>query len=126
MIFRAATPDDMGFIVETFALTIRRLSTQVEGLPKERFDRMIHNLLANGWKAAVAEVEGFLLGWIAYRAANELAWFYVRDQERGKGVGKALLKWAGIDTTKTFVSPFLPNRGVRRFRINHRPFECVV
>lgn len=125
MIIRSAEPDDMGYIVETFALTIRRLSTQVEGLSKERVGKLIPNLLANGWQAMVGESDGLLIGWVVYRGPSELAWFYVRDMARGKGVGKALLSHAGIDMTKTFLSPFLPNRGVRRFRINHRPFECV-
>jgi GNAT superfamily N-acetyltransferase len=126
MICRPATADDMDFIVETFCKTFRAASTHAEGVPKERMPRLILNLLANGWTATICEADGMIIGWLVSGVKNRLAWMYVRDLFRGQGVAKFMLKHAGIDTGKTFVSPFLPNRLARRCRIDLRPFECLV
>ncbi len=140
MIVRASTPDDLGFILETFARSFRAASTHAEGLSKEQVSRLVTNLLARGWAASVCEDEEMIIGWAIHGGPgasfdvrdpafkmnlNHLAWFYVRDLFRGQGVGKYLLKWANVDTSKAITSPFLPNREPRRFRINHRPFECL-
>jgi GNAT superfamily N-acetyltransferase len=126
MICRPATADDIPFLVDSFVPQFQRQSTHADGLGFEKCARLLTNLLANGWRATVAELEGMIIGWTVHGAApNRLAWVYVRDMFRGQGVMKALFKAAGTDAARTFESPFLPNRGARRWRIHHRPYECV-
>jgi hypothetical protein len=125
MICRPATPDDMGFIAETFLRSVRLASTHVEGLENGQVVSLLMNLLANGWTATVCESDLLIVGWTVHRSAKELAWMYVRDMFRGQGVGDYMLKCAGIDKRKQMTSPFIPNRGTRRWRIQHRPWMCL-
>ncbi len=126
MICRGANVEDIPFLVETFCRSIRVACTHVEGLSKERTARLLTNLLANGWTATVCEADGMIYGWAVHGDKNRLAWVYVRDMARGKGVARYLLKHAGIDTAKAITTPFVPNRERIRWRLNHRPFECIV
>ena len=122
---RPATPDETGYLVETFTRSFRIASTHAEGLPDERVGGLLKNLIANGWSATVCEADDMVIGWAVHGEKNRLAWIYVRDMARGQGVARWLLKHARIDVGKPLTTPFLPNRLKRRFIIEHRPFLCV-
>lgn len=116
----------MGYVCETFLRSIRHACTHVEGMSNGDVVRLLTNLLSNGWRASVCEGEGLLLGWIAhpfdFSQFNGLAWAYVRDMVRGQGVGKFLLNYAGVDTSRPITTPFLPNRARVKWRLIHRPY----
>lgn len=119
----------MGFVVETFLRSVRPVCTHVEGLENPAVVRLLTNLVANGWTATVCESEGLLIGWAVHGERNRLAWFYVREMFRLQGVGRYMLKHAGIDSARPVTTPFLPNRDMGRFRglfrITHRPYLCL-
>lgn len=133
MQIRQAIPDDLGFIYETFLRSFRAASTHAEGLENKTVIQLLSNVLASGYRADVAEAEGYLAGWIVCKpdSNNCMAWIYVRDMFRSENykdyrVCRMLLNANGIDTTKRIVTPFLPNRQVRRWRFTHRPFEVML
>lgn len=132
MRIRQATPDDFGFIYETFAKSFREASTHSEGLSNPELGGLIENLIAKGWRVNVAEAEGYLAGWTVHANYNHLAWIYVREMFRRKDyqdfdVRGMLLGAADIKTVGAIgiVTPFLPNRTRRSWRFVHRPFLVV-
>jgi len=117
----------MGFVVETFVRSIRVASTHVEGLDGHQVGTLLTNLIHKGWTPTVVEDEGYLIGWCVWNGRNRLAWTYIRDTMRGKGVAKFLLRHTDVDMAKPVFTPFLPNRGARlRYKFHHRPYECLV
>jgi GNAT superfamily N-acetyltransferase len=122
---RPATSDDLGFVCETFLRSIRAASTHVEGLDNGQVVKLLTNLIDRGWPATVCEADTLIVGWAVHGPRNGLAWYYVREMFRGQGVGAYLLKHIGVEPRRPFLSPFLPNRIKRKFRIEHRPFLCL-
>lgn len=127
---RPATPDDLGFIFETWVGSVKAASTHVEGLNGRQTVALLKNLLVGGygWLLSVVEVEGRLIAWAAHGPHNRLGWIYVRDMHRGEGVCRWMLPQLGVDTKRPLITPFAVNRkGFQpaSWRTHHRPFECV-
>jgi hypothetical protein len=89
---------------------------------------MLTTLVSNGWQTLVADYDGIIAGWVVFSDKQQMAWVYVRPELgfRGQGLGKLLVRNAGIDLGRPVYGPFAPNRNKGkcplRFKLHQRPF----
>jgi phosphinothricin acetyltransferase len=99
--FRKATPDDLGQITEIYNDAIQKTTATFDTEPKslEQQESWFANHDA-GHPILVAEEDGLIVAWAslsqwsdrcAYCDTAEIS-LYVREEYRGKGIGKQLMK----------------------------------
>lgn len=120
------TADHGAFVFPTFDRWIRRRSTYVDGLTVPQVAALLTNLLKDGWRVDVCQLEEDLaVGWILHdaRAQQHLGWLHVKGAFRGQGYARAMLAAAGISHHRRVTSPFCPNRGERApMEVAFRPY----
>lgn len=106
------------------------------GVPAVVLHDMLDALLV-AWDVIVAAAphDGELLGWIcSSRAPDSVAWLFVKPRYRRAGLGRALLKHAGLGRyidlafapTKLFEQPFMKVASAKGFQIRHRPYLPLI
>ena len=129
--FRAATPLDMPYVLDTFMHTF-------QGTPWARgvvASKLLPACLSHdGWRVTVAYVDDVpdqIVGWIAWRDPQTIAWVFARRLHDGaQGMMTKLLGHIGCDLTKevnaAFVTPAAMDVARRRkIKLRFRPFLVV-
>ena len=113
VVIRPGTPDDRAHVGESFYRDYSQ-TLQARGTPAKVLAAKLNAILdAPGWVLDVAcssEEPTYILGWLLRSGGFPLraAWVHVRPEWRGKGVGRALAKHAGIsrgNVEVAFVDP---------------------
>lgn len=125
---------DRGFVIMSFVRSFGR-SAYAVGVPAKVLIDLLDPMLIV-WPTTVAEApDGELLGWICARAPGDVAWIFVKPEFRRAGLGRAMLRQAGVGTDVT--TPFLPTKApdersfldfakTHGFRVRFRPYTPLV
>lgn len=142
---RPSRAEDRAFIHDSFLRSFgggtpkpgehSRGSAYAQGVPATVLHDMLDALLV-AWDVTVAEAEhdGELLGWICAQKPDRVAWLFVKPAYRRAGLGRVLLRQAGIGRyvelafapTKLFGQSFMAVAGAKGFQIRHRPYFPLI
>ena len=110
IIIREYAAEDRSYILDSGWRSILDASPYAQGATPQQLSDALDRLLMK-WHCRVACASGeasTIFGWIIYAVPNTVAWLYVRQDWRSRGIARSLLDYARVSApTKQLV--FMPS-----------------